>query len=767
MALVSPSCTIAFFCGYAYGTFERISMNGLVKTSSKVLYAAFGLAGRLTIFPIFGAFKIYAIIIHIIVVLLGLVADFLKDKEDRSSFQSCFNYKEDLMKFKDLIVSGLQTNLVIISRDLQQELFSNQFLNKTLRRTIEDVEILHKWLRKLRVSHESREALRESPYLSQYPIATVEDLLKIFKTKNLQEKLTFNAECLPSPQDPMKRLYEINVSPIIWDTKDSIAVILNDITEHSLNQSLKLADSNKDKMLAMISHELRTPLNGILGVVRILEKQTKDQQTLQYLTICKNSGELLDNLVNSILDLQQIRDNKFSLKMTRLDLYELLNDVFGLFRFQFDEKGLYLNLEISPNVPQYVVTDHNRLRQILINLMGNALKFTYEGGVSVFAELEEGQQDCIQFIVRDTGIGIREEDQEKLFKMYGRAGNQENINNTQGIGFGLEISDRLARLLGGAEGGIRFTSKVGKGSSFMFIIKDNDEKDHDSFELNFFEPQAFAENIENLSLKMSPYSFSMASNSERESTRKPARSAALLNFPSKETKLHIPIATRPFRKSSGDSEINQALNAMTKVNNKSSFLNARLSISRRELLLSSPKDTPRRENLTSEFGLLSPCLTKEAEVSLVVKNMTCHSVLVIDDNSFNLLVAKHLLESLGYKVQTALNGKLAVDLVKSLSVKNKKPFDLILMDLQMPVMDGYEATRELRGMMKNKEITEIPIIALSANDSEDDKRKCREVGMANHLSKPLKEESLRDALEKIFETGDSFGSISEFYSTGR
>jgi len=167
-----------------------------------------------------------------------------------------------------------------------------------------------------------------------------------------------------------------------------------------------------------------------------------------------------------------------------------------------------------------------------------------------------------------------------------------------------------------------------------------------------------------------------------------------------------------------------------------------------------------KELLSYDLGL--PTSAKSHKHLLSPKDPNAKKVLVIDDNSFNLLVVRHLVEGLGYRVETALNGKLGLILIKSLICSNKKPFDLILMDLQMPVMDGYETARILREMMGNKEMAEIPIIALSANDSEDDKARCREVGMYNHLSKPLKERQLRRTLEQILLDEDvSIGSLCD------
>jgi len=767
--LVTSQYFPALMIGYTIGIFEKMLTLRLSNFTFKIAFSIILLISKIVLFPVSALAQTFSLIIQSMIIASSLIADLLKAKEDRKTFKRFHDYREGHTKFRNLIISGLPTSLLILSRDLKQKMFANKYLETKVKlgRASEDCSIqipmIHEWLDSLKIDKKSllKEATKTSVSISELPL-TVLELLKAFNNKDEivpECKVKFNAEFSHEPTKT-RRIYEINVFPIIWDTQESVTIILNDVSMHSLNQSLKIADSNKDKMLAMISHELRTPLNGILGVVKILERQTKDQQTLQYLSIMKSSGELLYNLVNSILDLQQIRDKKFTLKMTKHDLHELLQDVHNLFIFQFEEKNLSLSLEIDKSVPKYIVNDQNRLRQVLINLIGNALKFTFEGGVSVSAYMDSERKGYINFSVADTGIGVKEEDKPKLFKMYGRLDQADLKTNTQGVGFGLEISNQLAQMLADntSQCGITFVSQVGKGTTFSFAIKDSSFIGNDnSSEIDYFEPQAFAEDIENLSLKMCPYSLYSGASSEREINNLKPITPPSLSMKKAHSHL-LPICSVRVTRTDTRAQTHTR-NSITPFRPKSRY-NSSTNFLKVEAQSSI---TQNKEGTTAETGFLPSPLS--------IKNSTTHykydkeqspkNVLIIDDNPFNLLVAKHLVEGLGFLVKTALNGQLGVELVKSMSPINKRPFDVILMDLQMPVMDGYEATRVLKTMMESQEISDIPIIALSANDSEDDKARCREVGMQDHLSKPLKEDQFKKILGEVAELDISLGSLCE------
>jgi len=771
-SIVPTLCYPAFFLGYILGTYEKLITLKLPRIRFKLLFSTLLMIAKILILPATKAVEIFSFVLQIVMIIFSLIADFLKEKEDRKTFQSFYDYRESLTKFKNLLVSGLSTNLLIISGDLKEEFFSNECLRKTISEKAQPdqtyIQTLHEWLRSLKVDKRS---LTESVTNCLLLNETGPSVLKLLKACswhhwfNGQDKnISFSAEYLDEKAQCLK-IYEISITSIVWDTKDSIAIILNDITAHSQNQTLKLADSNKDKMLAMVSHELRTPINGILGVVKILQNQIKDPQVLQYLSICKSSGELLYNLVNSILDLQHLRDNKFSLKVVRYDLYELMRGVHDLFKFQFEEKNLYLNLEVAPTVPQFIVTDQNRLRQILINLIGNALKFTFKGGVTISVDIDpENKEFMIRFSVADTGIGIKEEDRAKLFKMYGRLDQENSLTNTQGVGFGLEISNRLCKLLADQanQSGIQCESEFGKGTKFSFSIKDYNHSCNGGDEAQFFEPQIFAEAIENLSIKLSPYSLS-TTRSDKDAT--PSRFPLLINRNSSQHLLPALPTLTPKR-----NPLFPAKTSLTQIYylnqtpTKSKFqpISSSHSVTRTELLLNSPGISQRENDSPGQADQFRFDSSESREDRLKSPSEEKQSILIIDDNSFNLLVAKHLLESLGYLVETALNGQLGVEMVKSFIGAKKNKFAAILMDLQMPVMDGYEATRVLKEMMGKNEIPDMPIIALSANDTEEDKLKSKKVGMYDHLSKPLKEEELRRLLAEVFDESDpAFGSFGE------
>ena len=280
----------------------------------------------------------------------------------------------------------------------------------------------------------------------------------------------------------------------VWDEQPAIALILYDVTQQQTILSLRTADAYKDNLLATISHELRTPLNGILGMLQIMQKYVKDKDILKYIDICKNSGHLLLGLVNSILDLHQIRAKKLKLYPERVNIDTFLKDISSLFEFQCTQKGIDLKVEVSPVVPPWLITDKNRLSQIFINLVGNALKFTSKGSITISVSPTD-HSNYVELSVSDTGIGIKAEDKDKLFRMFGKLEDSDATLNRQGVGLGLTISDNLARVLccDSEREGIRVESEYNVGSRFYFVIEESLQevshkkrsRDLESFEVDF------------------------------------------------------------------------------------------------------------------------------------------------------------------------------------------------------------------------------------------------------------------------------------------
>jgi len=269
-----------------------------------------------------------------------------------------------------------------------------------------------------------------------------------------------------------KEVYQTKVLKLLWDQEAAIAVMFSDLTQQETIMALKMADANKDKVIATVSHELRTPINAILGFTKILESMNTQPDASFYLSACKYSANWLLTLVNSILDLSQIRGNCIKLNPCNFNLHQNLDEIKRMLSFQCSQKNLQLIFDIDPEIPNTVHTDKNRLNQILINLLNNALKFTYYGSIMLRVKNDPADRNSLLFGVADTGIGIKDEDKEKLFKMYGRVDQADTNINTQGVGLGLAISNELVRLLNPHQSlsGIQFKSQYSQGTTFTFSI---------------------------------------------------------------------------------------------------------------------------------------------------------------------------------------------------------------------------------------------------------------------------------------------------------
>jgi len=535
---------------------------------------------------------------------------------------------------------------------------------------------------------------------------------------------SINSDLTNNTEESGKRVYKAKLFMLTWDDEEeALAVMLDDITKQKKILELKLADKNKDLVIAMVSHELRTPLNGMLGLLDIAKsKLPESQQAHSYLNACKNNGLLLLSLINSILDLSQIKNNKLKLVHSKVSIVDLLNEIKSLFEYSCVLKKLYLNMEIDPYIPKLITTDKNRLSQILINLLGNAFKFTFHGGITVKANLISINPARIQFSITDTGIGIKKDDQKKLFKLFGRLDQEDKSVNTNGVGLGLTISTSLACLLSSSdESGIRLESEQGIGSTFSFIIdcqlSQAIQRIQRETSLGNVDPNIIDEERElGFIKKFQAYTSNNIDNL--------AKVAMSLQNPN------------PFVMNTDRDEEDKRLVFHSEFDEKSPREHSKNFFDKeiiKDLAIKQRASTPRLEG----WGKLK-------------KNKEKPWCLIVDDNPFNLMVAGHIMQERNYQIVTALNGKEAVEKVVEQKESGKHAFQVILLDCQMPVMDGYEATRALRGMMKAKQVEECAIIALTANNRDEDHEKlCESVGMNGVLSKPLKVEEMEELLKKL------------------
>ena len=521
----------------------------------------------------------------------------------------------------------------------------------------------------------------------------------------------------------VRRIFKVKLIELLWDGKESLGIVLDDVTHERTIMELKIADKNKDLVIAMVSHELRTPLNGMLGILDIIKKMLKQNNVFPYLNACRNSSLMLLNLVNSILDMSQIKNNKLRLIYTKVCLLDLLNGVKSLFDHFCMVKNLYLNIEVNPDVPDDILTDETRLRQVLINLVGNAFKFTFKGGVTIKVDLENNDPHKLRFRVEDTGIGIKKEDQAKLFKLFGRLEQQNQKINTNGVGLGLTISNTIVTLLNPSEKkGIQVSSELDQGTTFYFTIECSEQTNKEiNLEKNEDESDDIFEEEGQDSLtiveKMNLYYYEKDGEPGSGQNLARVKSKCLITcIDSKGTINAIPETYAKIQQS----------------DSANSILDLRLAKTSSHYSLFSPtriaSDTPSKQ-----------------QVNLEQDKPLC---LIVDDNPFNLMVTSNIMHEKGYQVHTALNGQEAVEKVKTQENQSPK-FSLILMDCQMPIMDGYKATKILKKMMRDREIKETPIIALTANNRDEAHNKlCKSVGMDGVAGKPLNPEEIKKFLEK-------------------
>jgi len=738
-----------FLRGWSFGIVQIVLISQFMRFNHKLTAITICLGIRYGVMAGFGdlAFTADICIQNILADLFSLFMFFNSERRERMLFRNFFEYRQELIKFKDLLDNYWPQSITILEPMNQTSLFSNKAFSKlfeqwtplsvtpqTSRKGSSAVEKEQGYdLFSLDLNIEAVRALgvkQDSTEVFSSPKSLKEFLTDLIQNKFYgQSAFSLTTSYVNQGQ---KRSFDAMLMPITWDREDAVAVILTDITYRENIMALKIADQNKDFVIATVSHELRTPLNGIIGILQIAETKTHEPETTEYLSLCKDNATLLLNLVNSILDLQQIRNGKIRLYRSKVNVSQLLKETIKLFHYQSTQKKIHLQVRVSKNIPEYIHTDANRFRQILINLIGNAIKFTFTGGVTVGVEESPDNSDCLKIFVADTGIGIKEESRERLFKMYGKLEESAGINKN-GVGLGLTISESLARLLNNSnKKGIEVESELGVGTKFWFNLAKNceEEFEDEKFSLKHHSTRRFTQRMIEEDERIP---------TESEPVYKTAEDYGNLNVNSElQAKIFY---HRMFKRISLDN-----IDTSAKLYHVSSadHLMIYKHGSQGEGENSRPKSPFKAQAVKNSS---QPTEANDYE-ELIKLQVNKGNILVVDDNPFNLMIAKKFIETLGYMAETAMNGKEAIEKVKA-RVEKGDLFQLILMDCQMPVMDGFEATSNLRAMEENKEIPEIPVIALTANTTDEDKKRCFDHGMIDIIGKPLLIEHLRETLSRF------------------
>lgn len=526
-------------------------------------------------------------------------------------------------------------------------------------------------------------------------------------------------------------------------------------TVNELNKAKQIAEeatNAKSTFLATMSHEIRTPLNGIIGLAELgmMDEGITETQRERLLDI-RNSGESLLEIINEILDISKIEADKLELEEIEFSLREVIEKIVNLLSVKVFQEKLEFVCEISPELPDVLVGDPLRLRQILINLLSNAVKFTEEGTVSIHVKLLEliEEQVSIEFSIEDTGIGIPKEKIGRLFQSYTQV-DSSTTRTHGGTGLGLTISQRLVNLMGGV---IRVDSSLGEGSRFYFKLnmvcgeqkvapwKINLNKPTSEFKVLIIDDHPKSTEVISNIFKAWGIRYGSANDCPSciELLENESFDLILIDYYLKSMN-GIEVAEQIKQKLTGKNIPEIILLAPSKGN----IDVLKLKKGKKYEFLTKPlMQNDLKKFLMQRFGnseiIATPQAVEETKNTDSVRRL---NILLAEDQIINRKIVIQLLEKKGWNVKAVENGRLAFEMASS------QRFDLILMDVQMPEMDGYDATRNIRIAEKDKNY-HTPIVAMTAHAMKGDREKCLAAGMDYYITKPVNPSELYETIEKL------------------
>ena len=541
-----------------------------------------------------------------------------------------------------------------------------------------------------------------------------------------------------------------------------MCISLKDVTYEAKIDDLNEALEYKDKLLKFVSHEFRTPLNCSISLLEIVKDLVDKELRTSFVEPSLSSSKLLMTIVNDLLDYSQIQAKKFKISIVPCKMKRVIEEVIEMEKIQALERRIDLCMDWDLRIPQRFYTDPNRLRQILLNLVSNALKFTRKGSITIQATFVSST--ITKVAVNDTGTGISEEGLKQLFQEFGKIQETRHLN-PQGIGLGLVISKLLSQELGPDSEGLQVESEEGKGTCFYFLIESKIKSCDDEI-LDFHECESLDENTE------SPGT-AIKTTYERPATKRKRRSSTLA------PRLHVEsplikvsrqqsyqISTKKPEKEEFRANVASILSHSNTMENLDFGLFDRRKISlgdinyikgNKNLIVSrsSSKEGSKYYRSYTQEDYIDSLFTKsDQEFFSFLKKIQGHcpnpKILIVDDNAFNLKAIQELLKAFGLEAEKVTDGELALqNVVKNEGCcKSCKNYKLIFMDVEMPMLDGFQATQILRKKMLEKEISFIPIIGITGHNPAEKRVECLTSGMNDMTLKPVTNKVMKELLKK-------------------
>jgi len=489
------------------------------------------------------------------------------------------------------------------------------------------------------------------------------------------------------------------------------------------------ANKAKSTFLANMSHEIRTPLNGIIGMAEILKDSQLSPIQKDYLMTIDSSSQTLLMLINDVLDLSKIESGNLVISPHTSNVKEVLFDTASLIVAKAQAKKIEIDIQIDPELPALVKLDEHKLRQVLMNLASNAVKFTAAGKITLALQSKvlDTEHIALSFSVKDTGIGIDSGKHGKIFEAFQQEDN-DTTRNFGGTGLGLSISAKIVSLMGG---NIAITSIKGEGSDFHFTIAVGIEKIQPKPAESVY--QAIVVNPDDtqfLRFELAKLGIESTECADINCVAACVKVNSIIIYNQQETEL-AKIELQTLRQKVGDTPI-----LVARSNHREQFNYAHLV----DGYITKPLFGLRLINMINDLNLQVETET-DCDTTSTLAN---RAILLVEDNLINQKVASININQLGLDVILAKNGQEAIDLY----AENHQHINLVLMDCMMPVMDGFDATIGIREYEVSYSLSRIPIIALTASILEDDIQRCFDSGMDDYLPKPFKKEIFRDKITK-------------------